>query len=115
MSTDTLFRSIPTASLNDPPKNDTTNTTVVPAPVLLDAHVVSTPSVLTPNVELNNTSLFPNTTLPAKKDVSSIPPAFFVGPLEKEDTVIFEPEFSTGSGSVVSYGDRRLSGILAEV
>lgn len=113
MSTDSIFRSIPTTSLNDAQNKNTPTTSVVSTPASLNPHVITTPNGLTPSVELNNSNLFPNATLPVKKDISSIPPAFFVGPREKEDTVIVEPQFSTDSGSVVS--DRRLSGILAEV
>lgn len=50
-----------------------------------------------------------------KPDLKSIPPVFFVGPQHKEKTVLFEPQFSNDTGSVVGYGDRRLSGILAQV
>ncbi|CAO3628561.1 unnamed protein product [Mucor hiemalis] len=115
MSTNTLFRSIPTKSLNDAP-NDTKNTadsttTSPPRPAL-----TSTLSLLTPNVEVNQNALFPNTGLPLKKDISSIPPIFFVGAKEREEeVVILEPPVDTDSETVVGHGDRRLSGILAEV
>lgn len=99
MSADTLFRSIPITPLNNVQSNNT-NTPVV----------ISKPVVATPNVEV---PALPSAS--AKKDLSSIPPVFFVGPQKKEKTVIFEPQFSSDSGSVIGYGDRRLSGILAQV
>lgn len=63
-----------------------------------------------------NTLAQPVDVFPAiKPDLKTIPPVFFVGPQKQEKTVLFEPQFSSDTGSVVGYGDRRLSGILAQV
>ncbi|KAI9272359.1 hypothetical protein EDC94DRAFT_596182 [Helicostylum pulchrum] len=56
----------------------------------------------------------PTTTEATIKELDRIAPCFFVGPHEIEKKVAFEPEPNQDSGSVVGYGDRRLSGILAE-
>lgn len=69
-----------------------------------------TPQILTTSIKETAT-----TELPIEKDLDRIAPCFFVGPHETEEHVTFEPELSQDSGSVVGYGDRRLSGILAEV
>ncbi|KAG2207423.1 hypothetical protein INT47_006898 [Mucor saturninus] len=62
-----------------------------------------------------STTTQPVDVIPTRQlDLKSIPPVFFVGPQKKEKTVLFEPQFSSDTGSVVGYGDRRLSGILAQ-
>lgn len=69
-----------------------------------------TPQILTTSIKETTTTELPN-----EKDLDRIAPCFFVGPHETEEHVSFEPELSQDSGSAVGYGDRRLSGILAEV
>lgn len=75
-------------------------------PVLTSAPIASTKdaAVTTSTIET-----------PKRKDLDTTPPCFFVGPHETEKTVTFEPELTHDSGSIAGYGDRRLSGILAEV
>lgn len=114
MSTDSLFRSIPTKSLNDA-QTDNKSTTEVSTKT---PPLSTTTPLLTPTTtEVDPNSLFPNANLPPKRDISSIPPIFFVGAKEKEEIVIVEPEGSTTATElefVGGHGDRRLSGILAE-
>lgn len=88
-------------------------------------HSVQNTSVPTINVPMSTDSVFPQipttsvkeptTTEATIKELDRIAPCFFVGPHEIEKKVAFEPEPNQDSGSVVGYGDRRLSGILAEV
>lgn len=115
MSTDSLFRSIPTKSLSDTP-NDNKNTTEATTKT---TSLSTTAPLLTPSLtEVDQNSLFPNANLPPKRDISSIPPIFFVGAKQKEEVAIIEPEVSTITTEqefVGGHGDRRLSGILAEV
>ncbi|KAI9480566.1 MAG: hypothetical protein EXX96DRAFT_563312 [Benjaminiella poitrasii] len=48
------------------------------------------------------------------KDISCIPPAFFVGSHEKDDKVSFATETRNTRSLSIGYGDRRLSGILTK-
>ena len=107
MATNTLFQTnsntLSKDNLPQPPQLQTMNS-------FLTGNDTSTDASTAP------TSLFPTIPTTHKKDISSIPPAFFIG--KYENTLdLDEPMEETRDQRNLSigYGDRRLSGVLSEV
>jgi hypothetical protein len=107
MATNTLFQTNSNTSSKDnlpqPPQLQTMNSFLTGNDTNADASTAPT-------------SLFSTIPTTQKKDISSIPPAFFIG--KYENTLDLEESVEEARDQrnlSIGYGDRRLSGVLSEV
>lgn len=87
----------------------TTTTSTTATSTALAATIGTANASATPGIEQTTATSFPT-----KKDLSNIPPAFFVGPRENESDIVIESQLSSDSESF-GYKNRRLSKVLTQV